>query len=203
MIPVFSSGEISALRVENGSLAWSDNLSNIRRGGGLGSITDIRAMPVLDDDLVYAISFSGRIAAIDTRTGVRAWQHEVGGSQTPWIAGRFLYAITGDNQLAAFEKTKGDIAWVKPLKPYHDGEPIQWFGPVMADNLLIATNSIGEIVFFNPLDGAHVRTQNIDAELVGAPMIADRVLYLLSEDGILTALVGEEPENTENSDKDE
>ena len=35
VVPVFSSGEVSALRVENGSVAWSDNLSSIRRLGGI------------------------------------------------------------------------------------------------------------------------------------------------------------------------
>ncbi len=100
VVPVFSSGEVTALRVENGSVAWSDNLSNVRRfGGGLESMSDITAMPILDQGVVVAMSFGGKLVAIDERTGTRIWQRDIGGSQTPWIVGNNLFVLSSDNQL--------------------------------------------------------------------------------------------------------
>src|SRR5690606_29173854 len=69
VVPAFSSGEVLALRVENGALAWSENLSAFGAlAGRLGSLSDIRGLPVIDKGLVIAVSFGGRLAAIDERT---------------------------------------------------------------------------------------------------------------------------------------
>src|SRR5690606_813248 len=87
VIPAFSSGELFALRVENGSVAWADNLSSSRRIGNLAALADIRGLPVMDKGIIFAISYGGRLVAIDERTGTRIWQREIGGSETPWVAG--------------------------------------------------------------------------------------------------------------------
>src|SRR3546814_13420392 len=50
----YSSGEIFALRVENGRVVWSDNLTAVRRADALSSLADIRAAPVVDRGLVLA-----------------------------------------------------------------------------------------------------------------------------------------------------
>src|SRR3546814_4596588 len=45
----YSSGEIFALRVENGRVVWSDNLTAVRRVDALSSLADIRGGPVIED----------------------------------------------------------------------------------------------------------------------------------------------------------
>ncbi len=192
VVPVFSSGEITALRVENGSVAWSDNLSNARRyGGGLEGLSDIKAMPVLDRGIVIAISFSGKLAAIDEVSGTRIWQKDISGSQTPWVSGNYVYVLSSENQLIALSLSDGSILWISELPRFKDSKnnnnPINLTGPVMASGKLIIASSDGYIREINAHNGNVIRTIKTKKNVQIPPIIANNTLYLLSEDGTLTA----------------
>lgn len=192
VVPVFSSGEVTALRVENGSVGWSDNLANVRRFGGLESLSDIRALPVIDKGLVIAISFGGRMVAIDESTGNRVWQREIGGAQTPWIAGNHVFVISTDNELVALGRDDGVIRWVTQLDRYEDEDDkedkIIWTGPLLAGGRLIVAGSNGDLVTVDPNNGNVLTIDNYKQDFSIAPVIAGGTLYLLSESGKLLAL---------------
>ncbi|MCB9990503.1 MAG: PQQ-binding-like beta-propeller repeat protein [Rhodospirillales bacterium] len=191
IIPAFSSGEILAVRVENGAVVWTENLSSFSHAGGLAGISDIRGLPVVDKGLVIAISFGGRMTAIDERTGTRIWQREIGGSETPWIAGNHVFVISTENEMVALGRDNGVIRWVTQLPRYKDMEdrkgPIYWTGPVLAGERLIAASSDGGVAEVNPQTGEIVRMWDGDGKFRLAPVIAGEILYLLSEDGTLMA----------------
>lgn len=187
VLPVFSSGEITALRVGNGSVAWSDNLSNVKGLGGLAEISDIKALPVIDKGIVFAISFSGRLAAIDERTGTRIWQREIGGSQTPWLAGNHMFVLSSTNQLIALGRETGAIRWINDLPRTNDGEPMRFTGPVLAGGRLIVAGTNGTVIEVNPQDGKILTQWNAGATISLPPLIAGGTLYMLSDDGVLSA----------------
>lgn len=188
VVPVFSSGEITALRIENGSVAWSDNLSNVRGGVGLASLSDIRAMPVIDENIVIAISFAGRLVAIDQSTGTRLWQHEIGGTQMPWVAGDTVFVLSSENQLVALSKDKGEIVWVEALQKQDQNKPLIWNGPVMAGGTLILAGSNGRLLFVNPQNGKEIGQREIGKPIVSAPVVAKGSLYIITENGVLFSL---------------
>ncbi len=191
VVPAFSSGELFALRVENGTPAWGENLSGAALGGGGSALSDIRGLPVIDKDIVIALSFSGRMAAIDLRTGTRIWQREIGGSETPWVAGNHLFVISSENALVALGRDTGSIRWVDKLPRYEDPEdrdnPIFWTGPVLAGGRLIVASSTGEIREIAPEDGKIIRSWSVKGSVTTPPVIAGGVLYLLTDDGELVA----------------
>ena len=65
----YSSGELYAMRVENGRIAWSYSLFFQGRLVADTPLSDIDASPVIINNTVYAGSNSGRLVAIDLRTG--------------------------------------------------------------------------------------------------------------------------------------
>lgn len=187
VIPAFSSGEVTALRVENGSVAWSDNLSNLRRFGGLDTLSDIRALPVIDKGLVFAMSFSGRLVAIDERTGQRVWQREIGGANTPWVAGNHIFVLSSDNQLVALGRDTGVIRWVTKIRNPDSDEPFFFTGPVLAGGRLILAGTDGAIIEVDPENGKITRQWDAGNTIAISPIVAGGVLYILSEDGTLSA----------------
>ncbi len=192
VVPVFSSGEITALRVENGSVAWSDNLASVQRfGGGLGSLSDIKAMPIVDRGIIIAISYSGKMVAIDERTGTRIWQKEISGLQTPWVSGNLVFILSSDNQLIALNIMNGGIFWIKQLQQFEDEDdkedPILWSSPIMADGELILAGSHGRLVRVNANNGDVIEFVKTGLNVQIAPIIANDTLYLLSENGKLSA----------------
>lgn len=191
VVPVFSSGEVFALRVENGALAWSENLSSLRKYAGLSGLSDIRGLPVIDKGLVIVISFSGRMVAIDERTGHRVWQREIGGIETPWVAGNHIFVLSTDNNLVALGRDTGTIRWVHQLeryeKPDSHSDPIVWTGPVLAGNRLIVAGTNGRIIEIEPEKGTILKQWSVNHTISIPPVVAGDTLYLLANDGTLMA----------------
>ncbi|MDD9899858.1 MAG: PQQ-binding-like beta-propeller repeat protein [Alphaproteobacteria bacterium] len=183
-----SSGEIFGLRPENGRVVWEDNLSAVRKMGALSSIADIRGLPVLEQGVVYAVSYSGRLVAIDQVTGRRLWQRETGSAETPYVAGAHLFIVTADQQLVALSRQDGGIHWVADLPRYEDDdkeETIVWTGPVLAGGRLIVASSGGRMMELDPQSGKVVRETKLPGSVTVPPVVADGSLLLLTEDGRL------------------
>lgn len=185
-----SSGEIFGLRPENGQIAWEDNLSAVRRNGSIDSISDIKALPVIDQNVVYAASFSGRMVALDQVTGSRIWQREIGSTETPWAAGDTVYVVSSDQQMIALTRAAGEVRWITPLPRFEDGDreqPVVWSGPVLAGGRLIAVSSDGNMVEVSPQDGKILRKQELGGNATLPPLVANQTLIVLTTDGVLRA----------------
>ncbi len=61
-------------------------------------LDDIAGRPVIDRGVVYAISQSGLMAAFSVNTGERLWSRDIGGIQTPWAAGDYVYVLDNNNR---------------------------------------------------------------------------------------------------------
>lgn len=191
VVPAFTSGEIYALRIENGSLAWSDNLASMLRLGGLSGIADISGYPVIDKGLVFAISYAGRMVAIDASTGMRIWTREIGGSDTPWVAGNSVFVITTQGELVSLARETGAIRWVTQMRQYDNPEKrsgrIIWSGPVLAGGRLIVTGTGGRVAEIDPNTGKLTAQWSAGKNLTIPPIVAGGALYLLADDGTLLA----------------
>ncbi|MEI8393395.1 MAG: PQQ-binding-like beta-propeller repeat protein [Rhodospirillaceae bacterium] len=191
VIAPYSSGELVALRIENGRPAWQDNLTAIRRYGALSGLADIRGMPVIDRGLVLAVSHSGRTVAIDERTGARVWDQELGGVDTPWVAGDYIFVLTNESELVALTRQNGRIRWVASLLRYEDAKDkstaVVWSGPVLAGDRLWLTASTGELVGVSPANGEIVNRLKLSDRTYLPPVVANGSLYVLTDAGTLAA----------------
>jgi outer membrane protein assembly factor BamB len=187
----YSSGELYALAVENGRVLWSDNLAVSRSMDAVAALADIRGRPVIDRDRVFAIGHSGRIAAVDLRTGDEAWEQQIGGSHGPWVAGDYVFVLTNDNELVCLTRNDGKVRWLHQLPNYRNAkdksDPIEWTGPVLAGDRLIVLSSTGEGLFLSPYTGRPVGRIKLAAADYVEPVIAGGALYVLTDDGTLTA----------------
>jgi len=103
----FSSGEIIALRVQNGGVLWQDSLSSTGRLTPLASLNDIAGGPAVADGFVIASAQSGVTTAFDLRTGQRVWSNPAGSLSVPLIVGDVVYTATTTGQVAAMSKLDG------------------------------------------------------------------------------------------------
>ncbi|WP_193370810.1 outer membrane protein assembly factor BamB family protein [Pelagibius marinus] len=188
----YSSGEVLALLTDDGRQVWSENLSAVRRLDPLADIAQIRGLPVIDRDIVFAVSHAGQMLAVNLRQGVRAWQADIGGVQMPWAAGDFLYVLTNDGQVVCLQRRDGRIRWVTPLPRFADPEeqevPIRWRGPVLAGDRLVIAGSHGEVISVSPYDGKLLGFFDLGDGAAVAPVVANNSLYLVTSGGELVAL---------------
>lgn len=192
VVVAYSSGELFALRVENGRVAWSDTLSRQGRMTPLAALNDISGQPVIDRGRVYALSHSGRMVAIDLRTGQRQWDKTIAGTQTPWIAGDFIYLVTTDADLVCLTREEGKVRWITHLGQFDNPEdregPIYWSGPTLAGDRLLVTSSNGFAVSLSPYTGELLGRLEMPTAVLIAPVVADGTVYVLTEDADLIAM---------------
>lgn len=188
----FPSGEIIALLAPNGRRLWVDALTRAGRLTSLSAINDVAGRPVAYDGAIYAASHSGVLAAIDQRSGARRWARGFASTQTPWVAGDALFAVSVDGELAAFDIATGRAFWVTQLRRYRDEEDregrVAWAGPILVGGKLFLANSLGDAVTVNPQTGAVESEIEIGGPVYITPVAADGVIYVLTDEGRLVAL---------------
>jgi outer membrane protein assembly factor BamB len=187
----YSSGELFALRIENGTVQWADAITSVKRTDQVETMTDIRGLTVIDRGRVYAADNSNILAAIDLRTGRRIWDKDLGSIQTPWVAGDYLYAISNTQELVCLDARQGQVRWVTPLQQWKDEEDktgrIVWTGPVLASDRLIIASSAGEALAVSPYTGKMLGRQDLPDGVTIPPIVADDTLVFVTTDAELVA----------------
>src|ERR1700761_2617697 len=118
VIAPYTSGEIFALRAQTGQVVWSDVLSHTGQVTALSELDAIAGRPVIDRGEVYAISHSGVMVAESLNTGERLWSRDIGGTNTPWAAGDYVFVLTSDSQIICLTRKEGRGRWIHQLPQY-------------------------------------------------------------------------------------
>ncbi|MDZ3830246.1 MAG: PQQ-binding-like beta-propeller repeat protein [Sphingopyxis sp.] len=189
----YSSGEVQAYRYENGRDLWEDALARTSMALSVSTLTDVDADPVIDRGRVFALGQGGRMASYELVTGQRIWEISIAGISTPYVAGEWVYAMTDDGKLLCVSRSTGKVRWLQQLARFRvetdkkKKDPIRWTGPILAGGRLIAVNSEGQLVEFSPTDGSTLATTEFKTSLSQPPIVANNILYILADDGRITA----------------
>ncbi|HEX5080097.1 MAG TPA: PQQ-binding-like beta-propeller repeat protein [Geminicoccaceae bacterium] len=188
----YSSAEVYALRLDNGRPLWNDTVQRPRRTQGLAEINDIDGMPVIADSSVYVASYGGQMASIDLLRGIRSWDIDLASTQTPWLAGDFIYLLSTRGEIVCLLRDNGRVRWVAPLPRLKDpddpgSDPITWSGPILVGDRLLLAGSSGQALSVSPYNGEILGRIDLPAPVLIPPVAADGTVYFLTEDAELLA----------------
>ena len=187
----YSSGQLVALRAESGRLLWEESLSTARRTELVSTLADIRGRPVIDRNRVIAMSHGGQMVSIDLRTGRRIWSRDIGGLESPWVAGDYIFALTNQAEVISIDRETGRAYWVQALPRFEDPEdlegPIVWTGPILASDRLIVAGSNGEAMAISPYSGEIMGLIEMPAGVSVPPIVANGSVFFLADDAELVA----------------
>lgn len=187
----YTSGELAAVKVDNGRLLWMDSLATRQRTDSTSSLAHIRANPIIDRGRVFAISNSGMMVSIDLRSGQRIWDKNIGGHQSMWVAGDYLFTLTGNEELAALERDTGRVIWVTSLPRWENPDAregaIIWSGPLLVSDRLIVASSGGVAVAVSPYSGNILGSETMPDSVSVPPIVANDTVYFLADDATLAA----------------
>lgn len=201
VVAPFSSGELTAFRASTGQGVWQHVLSRTSRTSALSEIRDIAGRPVISRGVVYAVSHSGVLSALDIRSGEPKWAElPIGGVNAPLPVGDVVYVVSKDGQLTVINRESGQVYWTRDLnegRVRQEGgflgfwdrtvRPI-WSGPLMASNRLLLTNSDGELVAFDPKTGVQTASLKLGGPAFIAPAAYNGALYVLTDKGELVSI---------------
>lgn len=201
VIAPFSSGEVVALRAANGQELWTQVLSRTSRTSALSEIRDVAGRPAVSRGVVYAVSHSGLISAMDVRTGQPSWQLPLAGVNAPWVAGDVVYVVSKSGQLTVINRQNGQVYWIRDINEGRVRTRGGWFfgvgkrtvrptwsGPILASNRLILVNSDGQAVAYDHKTGQEVASVNLGAPAYIAPIAYNGALYVVTDNGQLISI---------------
>ena len=187
----YSSGELVALKVENGRQLWAYSLAVTRRTDVVSALSDIRGQPVIDRGRVFAVSHGTQMVAIDLRSGRRLWDKAIGSAESPWVAGNYIFLVTNTGALAALGREDGRIHWITQLPQYENEQkrtkPIVWTGPLLASDRLIVAGSQGRALAVSPYSGEILGQVEMPDGVSIAPVAANGSIYFLANNAKLVA----------------
>ncbi len=191
VIAGYSTGEITAYRYENGRTLWSDALARTSLSTTVGVLTDIDADPIIDNGKVYALGQGGRMAAYELVTGQRIWELNLAGISTPAVAGDWIFTLTDEAKLLCIARSNGKVRWSTSLARYKNEKkkknPIFWTGPVLAGGRLWMANTEGQVMSASTADGSVREFVRLGKPVSLAPVVANKVLYILDDGGRISA----------------
>ena len=169
----FSGGDLVGLST-TGDERWRYTLS------AASTIADIAARPVISRTRVYGAAVQGDIAALSATSGAEIWSLSLPGRYTPWLAGNYLFHLSGRNQLYAVHAGSGHVRWQATL------DAATHAGPVMAGGRLILANGSGQLLEVLAEGGQILRHHKVGASVYIPPLPARDSLYVLDDEGFLS-----------------
>lgn len=180
----FASGDLAALRQDNGQPLWEASLGQTRKTDAVTAIAAIKASPIVENGVVYAVSHSGVLGAYEIASGQKLFTARISADQTPVLAGGYLFIVGDNGKLYCLDKKTGDTVYERKLLAKNDKDVV-WFGPCLAMGKLYLTNSLGELWTMDAKTGQKIKSQNVASAFYQAPIIADGQLFVLSHNGTL------------------
>ena len=188
----YSSGEIYVLYAPDGKEVWSTSLSVGKRVQSNAIFSGIGGDPVVDGSVIFTVSSGGTLSVKSLSAGQSVWELPVGSTNTPWVAGDYVFLLTSENTLLGLFKYDGHIRWSLKLPSYEDEEKkqdkITWKGPVLVDGKLAVVGSNGQLVLVDATDGKIVQTKSIPEGIYTSPVVAGGRMYLMGQDATLYSL---------------
>ena len=200
VVAPFASGELVALRAQNGNELWTDVLSRASRTNALSEIRDIAGRPAIYQGDVFAASHSGVFSATDLRTGSRRWSLPVASLTTPWPAGDVVYAVSKAGELICASRDSGQVFWLRDLNEgrvrkeggflgFFDREVRPtWSGPLLTSNSLVLVSTDGDAVAVNARTGVVERSIRLGSSAFLTPIAANGAVYVVTDEAELIAL---------------
>jgi outer membrane protein assembly factor BamB len=189
----FSSGELVGTVASNGLRAWSGSVSGGNKGLARNLVADISGDPVIDGSRLYVANQTGRLAAMDRRSGDRLWTAKDGSYTPVWPAGSAVFMVTDRFAVKRLNASDGTEVWSQELPAFKQEKDRRkratyaYFGPVLAGGQLWVGGSDGLLRSYDPVNGTLTGTVEIPGGAASQPAIAGNRLYIVSANGQLHA----------------
>jgi outer membrane protein assembly factor BamB len=167
-----AANEFNVLNLRTGRKVWEISLHERMTGG-----------PVLDEALgiVYIVTWSGRVVALDSHTGRLRWDYHIAGGSmsSPALSLRsgVLYLGGFNGYLYALDANSGRLEWRVPMGSPITSAPVVVQGATN-DWVIVGTQS-GDCMILAARDGRRLYAWKL-GELRADPVVAQGVLYQAS-----------------------
>lgn len=150
VISGFANGKLFALDRELGIPRWDVRLAIPEGRSELERLVDLDGTPLLDNDIVYATAYHGKLAAI-AANGKPIWDNELSSYFGPAKGLGNIYVVTDQDHVQAYDQVNGASVWSAEV---YAGRYLG--APVVYNNALAVTDFEGYLHLLSQVDGSTV-----------------------------------------------
>lgn len=180
----FANGKVIALDLDSGRPLWERSVGQASGRNEIERLIDVDATPLVVGETLFAVSFQGKLVAIDRRAGREIWSREESSYSGMVADARNVYLTDAQGHVVAFDQRSGSNLWQQD----------QLRGRVLNQPNLVADYlAVGDFegyVHWLSLDsGEFVARTRIGSGPIRGPGIASgNKLFLQDQAGALAAL---------------
>ena len=164
-------GRLHAITVDNGLPQWSR-----RVGVGAGSseverMSDVDGMPIVDNNQLFAISYSGQLLGINLASREVLFVNELASLKSLAVNNQQVIATSLDGKVVAYNRSNGEVLWESDELAYR-----HLTNPVMIGNYIAVGDFDGVVHLFDPASGKIVSRVQTKGALSSLQVQASRLL---------------------------
>jgi outer membrane protein assembly factor BamB len=184
----FANGKLVGLALDSGKPIWETVIATPHGRSELERVVDLDADPVLVEGVVYGAGFQSELAAVSEGTGVTLWKRKMSsyaGLDADW---RQVFVTDAEDHVWALDATNGATLWQqKQLHARRLSAPA-----IVSYDRLVVGDLEGYVHWLATDDGRVLAREQVGGGAIHfKPLVVDDVVYVLSDNGRLTALRAE------------
>ncbi len=172
----FATGKIIALEVKTGRQIWEAPVGVSQGRSELQRIVDVDADPVIRDDVLYVVSFQGRLVAISLQDGRQIWNRDMSAYAGIAVDRNQVYVSDADSEVWALGRRSGASLWKQTVLRQR-----ALTGPAVIGDYVTVGDFAGYVHLLSSEDGAVAGRIRTDSDGIQAKPVAlgeDRLLVL-------------------------
>jgi outer membrane protein assembly factor BamB len=145
---------------------------------------DIDGRPIIIGDIIYSVSFQGRLGALTRGTGRNLWFQDSSSHYSPaYSEGKLFVTEAKNHSVRAFKAGNGQELWNNDQLKYRGIT-----GPVAFDNNIAVADAEGYLHLLDPDTGDIIGRLKVGGSGVSAPLlVADKTLLVQANNGLISA----------------
>lgn len=183
LIAGFANGRVVSFDMKTGSVRWDTRIAVAKGESEIQRLVDIDGDMILGSQLLYAVSYQGKIAAIDPISGRRIWDYDA--SSFVGLSEGFgnVYVVEADGTITAYQEKGQGAQWAQSVLARR-----KLSGSATLGNYVIVGDFEGYLHAFSQVDGHLAARTRVDSDGVQADVqSADDMVIVYGNSGKLVA----------------
>jgi outer membrane protein assembly factor BamB len=184
VIAGFDNGKVVALDLSSGDVLWDTIVSAPRGRTELERLADIDAPAHVVGDDIFVVGFQGRIAMLARDSGQIWWARDASSYRGFAMDDELIYLTNSDSVVIAMRKRDGNVEWEQPGLRRRS-----LTAPAIDGDAIVVGDFEGYLHWLDRATGKIIaRTKSGGGRITNAPVAAQEMLYVQTDDGKLLAL---------------
>ncbi|NRB71130.1 MAG: outer membrane protein assembly factor BamB [Xanthomonadales bacterium] len=179
----YDSGEVVALRLEDGSLLWEEAIATPEGRSELDRLADVDgAMALVASDLLVS-SYKSRLSSVAADSGRLLWFKDIASATGVTVYRTNLATSDREGNVWMLDRRNGSTLWRQDALANRG-----LTRPVFYDDFVVVGDYEGYLHWLRVADGNFVARTKVGGDgFIGAPQVVGDVLYVYTQKGDLVA----------------